>query len=100
MAVRGYPLMAKLKSVAKLPLKKRLTSTDELLGQNKVLLVDAKLSDLKPGTKLEGVIRRLDYEGKDGLIMYGVAYRPIFQEAVAVVAKPRAMTVAPAQLAH
>jgi hypothetical protein len=45
------------------------------------------------------VIRRLDYEGKDGLIMYGVAYRPIFQEAVAVVAKPKPLTVAPAQYA-
>ena len=99
MEVRRYPLVAKLKSVSKLPLKRRFTSNYELLGQNKVLFVDAKLADLKPGVKLEGVIRRLDYEGKDGLIMYGIAYRPIFQEAVAVTAKPKPMAVAPTQYA-
>src|SRR5437773_6728305 len=79
--------------------KKRFTSNFELLGQDKVLFVDAKLQDLKPGAKLEGVVRRLDYEGKDGLIMYGVAYRPLFREALAQVARPKAMTVAPPQYA-
>jgi len=88
-----------LKTVSKLPLKKRFTSNFELLGQNKVLFVDAKLQDLKPGTRLEGVVRRLDYEGKDGLIMYGVAYRPLFREAITQVARPKAMTVAPPQYA-
>jgi hydroxymethylglutaryl-CoA synthase len=99
MVRREYPFVARLKSVEKLPLKRRFMPNYTLLTQNKVLLVDAKLSDLKPGTKLEGVIRRLDYEGKDGLIMYGVAYRPIFQEAIAVVAKPKPLTVAPTQFA-
>ncbi len=99
MEVRKYPLIARLKSVSKLPLKRRFTSNYELMTQNKVLLVDAKLSEFKPGTKLEGVIRRLDYEGKEGLIMYGVAYRPVFKEAVAVIAKPRPIAVAPTQYA-
>jgi hypothetical protein len=31
----------------------------------------------------------LDYEGKHGLILYGVAYRPIFREAYAVIVKPK-----------
>jgi hydroxymethylglutaryl-CoA synthase len=99
METRSYPLIARLKTVSKLPLKKRFTSNFELLSENKVLFVDAKLQDLKPGAKLEGVIRRLDYEGKDGLIMYGIAYRPIFKEALAVVAKPKAIAVAPTQYA-
>jgi hypothetical protein len=99
MVRREYPLVARLKSVEKLPLKRRFMPNYTLLTQNKVLFVDAKLSDLKPGTKLEGVIRRLDYEGKDGLIMYGVAYRPIFQEAIAVAAKPKPLAVAPTQYA-
>ncbi len=99
MDVKTYPLIARLKTVSKLPLKKRFTSNFELLGQNKVLFVDAKLQDLKPGTRLEGVVRRLDYEGKDGLIMYGVAYRPLFREAITQVARPKAMTVAPPQYA-
>jgi len=99
MEVRQYPLIAKLKSVSKLPLKKRFTSNYELLTQNRVLLVDAKMSDLKQGTKLEGVLRRLDYEGKEGLIMYGFAYRPVFQEALAVISRPKPLTVAPAQFA-
>lgn len=99
METKNYPLIARLKSVMKLPLKQRFTSNFELLNQNKVLLVDAKLQDLKQGTKLEGVVRRLDYEGKDGLIMYGITYRPVFQEALAVMARPKPLTVAPPQYA-
>src|SRR5207249_11894893 len=77
MEKKRFPRFAKLKTVAKLPFKKRWTSNFELLEKNKVLFVDADVSDLKPGVRLEGVIRRLDYEGKDGLILYGIAYRPI-----------------------
>lgn len=99
MESRRYPIVARLKSVSKLPFKKRWTSNFELLEQNKVLLVDAKLQDLKPGVKLEGVVRRLDYEGKDGLIMYGIAYRPIFQEALALIVKPKPIAVAATQYA-
>ena len=99
MEIRTYPNIARLKSVSKLPLKKRFTPNYELLNQNRVLLVDAKLSELKQGTKLEGVLRRLDYEGKEGLIMYGFAYRPVFQEALAFIAPPKPIAIAPAQYA-
>jgi hypothetical protein len=61
--------------------------------------VDADVADLKPGVRLEGVIRRLDYEGKDGLILYGIAYRPVFREAIAVVTRPKPIAVAPTQYA-
>jgi len=44
-----------------------------------VLIVDSNLPDLLPGTELEAVIRRLDNEGKSGLIIYGPAYRPAFR---------------------
>jgi len=97
MIKKQFPRVAKLKSFAKLRLKQRWTSNYELLTENKVLLVDCKLTELRNGMKLEGVIRRLDYEGKHGLILYGVAYRPIFREAYAVIVKPK--PVALAQLA-
>ena len=99
MEKKRFPRFAKLKNVAKLPFKKRWTSNFELLQNNKVLFVDADVSDLKPGLRLEGVIRRLDYEGKDGLILYGIAYRPIFREVVAVLSKPKPITIAPTQYA-
>jgi hypothetical protein len=99
MEAKKYPVIARLKSVAKLPLKRRFTSNFELLDQNRVLLVDAKMGDLKPGVKLEGTIRRLDYEGKEGLIMYGIAYRPVFKEALALIAKTKPIPVEAAQYA-
>jgi len=43
------------------------------------ILVDCNETDLKEGMKIESVPRRLDYEGKNGLIIYGPAYRPIFR---------------------
>jgi hypothetical protein len=43
------------------------------------LIVDASLQDLPPGTELEALIRRLDDEGKEGLIIYGPTYRPAFR---------------------
>src|SRR6266436_1448894 len=96
---KRFPRFAKLKNVSKLPFKKRWTSNFELLENNKALFVDADASDLKPGLRLEGVIRRLDYEGKDGLILYGIAYRAIFREALAVVSKPKPIAIAPTQYA-
>jgi hypothetical protein len=99
MEKKRFPRFAKLKNVAKLPFKKRWTSNFELLENDKVLFVDADVADLKPGVRLEGVIRRLDYEGKDGLILYGIAYRPVFREAIAVVIKPKPIAVAPTQYA-
>src|SRR3989442_14714699 len=69
MEKKRFPRFAKLKNVSKLPFKKRWTSNCELLENNKMMFVDAPVSDLKPGVRLEGVIRRLDYEAKDGLIL-------------------------------
>src|SRR2546428_14129271 len=97
MEKKRFPRFAKLKNVSKLPFKKRWTSNFELLENNKMLFVDADVSDLKPGVRLEGVIRRLDYEGKDGLILYGIAYRPVFREAVAGGFNPKTIPVAPTQ---
>ncbi len=99
MVAQEYPRIARLKTVYKLPLKKRFMSNFELLEQNRVLLVDADPAEMKPGIRLEGVIRRLDYEGKDGLILYGIAYRPLFREALATHAKPKAIAMAQAQYA-
>ncbi len=94
-----YPRIAKLKSVTKLPFKKRWTSNFQLLEEDKVLLVDASLADLKTGTRLEGVIRRLDYEGKEGLILYGIAYRPLFREAYVKTERAKPIPVVQAQYA-
>jgi hydroxymethylglutaryl-CoA synthase len=99
MVASEYPKSGKLKSVFKLPLKKRFTSNFELLEQKRVLFVDAEPQELKPGVRLEGVIRKLDYEGKDGLILYGIAYRPVFREAIATIARPKPVPLAQAQVA-
>jgi len=76
------PRNARLLSARKLTLKDRLLSNFDLLKQGKVLIVDAKVNDLKPGTELECVLRRIDHEGKSGLILYGPAYRPAFRSKV------------------
>ena len=49
-----------------------------MLKKGKVFIVDADVDELKPGIELECVTRRLDYEGSDGLIIYGPCYRPSF----------------------
>ena len=89
------PRNARLLSVRKLTLKDRLLSNFDLLKQGKVLIVDAAINELKPGTELEIMIRRIGHEGRSGLILYGPAYRPAFRsklvskfaEASTVVAK-------------
>jgi hydroxymethylglutaryl-CoA synthase len=73
------PKDARLLSAKKLTLRDRLTSNFDLLKQGKVLIVDAKIEELKPGTELESMIRRIDAEGKSGLILYGPVYRPAFR---------------------
>lgn len=78
---REFPLSARLESFRKLPLRKRLTSNYEIMKNGKVLLVDCVLRDLQVGAKLEPVIRRLDDEGKEGLIIYGPCYRPAFKNS-------------------
>ena len=46
------------------------------------MIVDAKIEELKPGTELESMIRRIDAEGKSGLILYGPVYRPAFRSKI------------------
>jgi len=75
----SLPANARLLSAKKLTLRDRLISNFDILKQGKVLVVDASLQDLPPGTELEGLIRRLDDEGKQGLIIYGPTYRPAFR---------------------
>ena len=76
---KTLPVNARLLSVKKLTLKDRLISNFQLMKQGKVLLVDAPITQLSPGMELESSIRRIDDEGKTGLILYGPAYRPAFR---------------------
>jgi hydroxymethylglutaryl-CoA synthase len=79
---RSLPANARLLSAKKLTLKQRLVSSFDIMKQGKVLIVDAPISDLPPGTELEVLIRRLDDEGRQGLIIYGPTYRPAFRSKV------------------
>ena len=74
-------MLAKVLSFKKLPIQRRLTSNFEVISKRKALIVDATPSELVNGTTLEVVIRKLDDEGKNGLIIYGPAYRPAFRTA-------------------
>jgi uncharacterized OB-fold protein len=76
---RQFPVSAKLLSFRKLPLQRRLTSNFEIISKGKALIVDAAPSDAVNGTTLEVVIRKLDDEGRNGLIIYGPTYRPAFR---------------------
>jgi hydroxymethylglutaryl-CoA synthase len=76
---RTLPANARLLTAKKLTLRDRLTTNFDVLKRGKVLIVDATMPELPPGTELEALIRRLDDEGKAGLIIYGPAYRPAFR---------------------
>lgn len=78
---KQFPMSAKLVSFRKLPIQRRLTSNFEIMAKGKALIVDAASNDLVSGTTLEVVIRKLDDEGRNGLIIYGPAYRPTFRTA-------------------
>ena len=73
------PLNAHLLSIDKPTVRERFVSNFELLKQGKVLVVDAAASEVTPGMELESIIRRLDDEGRSGLIIYGPVYRPVFR---------------------
>jgi hypothetical protein len=73
------PVNARLLSAKKLTLRDRLVSNFELMKKGRVLIVDATIDELRPGTELECMIRRIDSEGRSGLILYGPAYRPSFR---------------------
>jgi hypothetical protein len=70
---------ARLLSAKKLTLRDRLTSNFDVLKKGKVLIVDASMPELTPGMELEALIRRIDNEGKNGLIIYAPTYRPAFR---------------------
>lgn len=80
---RQVPVMAKLLSFKKLPLQRRLTSNFEIISSGRALIVDSAVGELANGTALEVVLRKLDDEGRNGLIIYGPAYRPAFRSASA-----------------
>ena len=75
---RTIPRIGRLLSVDRPSVRERFIPTFELLKEGKVLIVDAAASELVPGMELESVIRRLDDEGRAGLIIYGPVYRPAF----------------------
>jgi uncharacterized OB-fold protein len=73
------PRNGRLLSVDKPSVRETFVPNFELMKQGKVLIVDAAASELVPGMELESVVRRLDDEGKAGLIIYGPVYRPVFR---------------------
>jgi len=76
---RTIPCNARLLSIDKPTVRDKFIPTFEILKEGKVLIVDASASELTPGMELESVMRRLDDEGRSGLIIYGPVYRPIFR---------------------
>jgi len=73
------PVNARVLSVERPTVRERLMSNFEVLKQGKVLIVDESPNKVQPGMELESLIRRLDNEGKSGLIIYGPVYRPVFR---------------------
>ena len=76
---RTLPVNARVISVKKPTMRERLTSNFQIMKGGKVLIVDASSSQVQPGMELESLIRRIDEEGKSGLIIYGPVYRPVFR---------------------
>ncbi|HID16888.1 TPA: hydroxymethylglutaryl-CoA synthase [Candidatus Bathyarchaeota archaeon] len=79
--VKSFPRRARLKSFNK-ALSKGSTQIYDILREGRVPLVDCDFEELKEGMDLELVIRRLNYEGTDGLILYGPSYRPAFRKTI------------------
>lgn len=73
------PRRARLKGLKDLPPRQRRIFSCDVLREGRVFIVDAETAELKPGMELEAVTRRLDYEGSEGLILYGPCYRPLFR---------------------
>jgi hydroxymethylglutaryl-CoA synthase len=76
---RTLPRNARLLDVDKPSMRETFIPTFDLIKAGKVLIVDAAASEMVPGMELESVIRRLDDEGRAGLIIYGPVYRPVFR---------------------
>jgi len=80
---KTLPRFGRLRSFKQLSLRERWVTNYDVIRNGQALLVDCAMNDLKLGMQLEAVIRKLDYEGKDGLIIYGPAYRPMFRNRTA-----------------
>ena len=76
---RTIPRNARVLSIDPPRVREKFIPTFELMKEGKALIVDAAASELAPGMELESVIRRLDDEGRSGLIIYGPVYRPLFR---------------------
>lgn len=74
------PRCARLTSFKQLSLRDRWFTNYDIISSGQVVLVDSAMNNLRLGMPLEVVIRKLDYEGRDGLIIYGPAYRPMFRD--------------------
>lgn len=79
LVIHELPTKARLVEYLKVPLRGRLLSKYDIIKKGYVFLVDCNQDDLREGLELEAVIRRMSIEGRDGLIHYGVCYRPIFK---------------------
>ncbi|MEM3522872.1 MAG: hypothetical protein QXD78_07535, partial [Candidatus Bathyarchaeia archaeon] len=82
LSIKAFPKFAKLDSFEKLPSKSKSITNYDIITQGKVLLVDCDFNELKKDIEVEAVIRRLDYEGHDGLIIYAPCYRPLFRKFI------------------
>jgi len=74
------PRRAVLKRLKPLPPRQSRIFSCDVLREGGIFIVDADMTELNPGMKLEAVTRRLDYEGSEGLILYGPCYRPLFRD--------------------
>ncbi len=52
-----------------------LSDGTRVLGQ----LTDVDISEVKTGMEVEAVFRRITEEGKDGIIEYGIKFRPVLR---------------------
>ena len=91
---RTIPRNARLLSVERPTVRGQFIPTFDILKEGRVLIVDAFASEVTPGMELESVMRRLDDEGKAGLIIYGPVYRPIFRSKALIKEAERRATAA------
>jgi len=77
-----YPKIGILKEYHPIGIDERFKSNYSFYKSGQVLLVDCELDELKKDMPVEMVIRRLNYEGRDGIIQYGPCYRPLFRKTL------------------
>ncbi|MEM2901263.1 MAG: hydroxymethylglutaryl-CoA synthase [Candidatus Bathyarchaeia archaeon] len=77
-----YPRTGILKEYRPIEIHERFKSNYSFYKGGQVLLVDCELDELRKNMPVELVIRRLNYEGREGIIQYGPCYRPLFRKAL------------------